>query len=135
MSILIIITSCKGGGSDDTPTPSDQELAQTILETTWEVGSTGSIIVDNTNVTDRYSGFTLTIEDGTYTTTNAGDLFPASGTWEWVGESDDMVITGSGKEITITELTEAQFSFRFLKTEQNAVAGISGNYSMTLTAQ
>lgn len=131
---LIIITSCKGGG-DDTPAPTDQEIAQAILENTWIVGSTGSISVDNTDVTDRYDGFSLNIGNGTYTTTNAGDLFPASGTWEWVGETDNIFTTGNGKEITITELTETQFSFQFLKTEQNVAAGISGNYSISLTAQ
>lgn len=131
---LIIITSCKGGG-DDTPAPTDQEIAQAILENTWIVGSTGSISVDNTDGTDRYDGFSLNIGNGTYTTTNAGDLFPASGTWEWVGETDNIFTTGNGKEITITELTETQFSFQFLKTEQNVAAGISGNYSISLTAQ
>lgn len=131
---LIIITSCKGGG-DDTPAPTDQEIAQAILENTWIVGSTGSISVDNTDVTDRYDGFSLNIGNGTYTTTNAGDLFPANGTWEWVGETDNIFTTGNGKEITITELTETQFSFQFLKTEQNVAAGISGNYSISLTAQ
>lgn len=131
---LIIITSCKGSG-DDTPAPTDQEIAQAILENTWIVGSTGSISVDNTDVTDRYDGFSLNIGNGTYTTTNAGDLFPASGTWEWVGETDNIFTTGNGKEITITELTETQFSFQFLKTEQNVAAGISGNYSISLTAQ
>ena len=133
MSFLVamIITSC--GGNDDTPSLTPQEIAEALLETSWTLNNGGSITLDAVEVSDRYDGFTLTIGDGTYTTVNAGELFPASGTWQWVGTTDNQVTTGSGKAITITSLTENRFVFSFIKNNQNAAAGIPGNYLITLT--
>lgn len=127
---VFIITSCGGGGDDE---PSAQELAEELLEASWDISNGGSITLDGSAVSDRYQGFSLVIGDKTFTTTNAGDLFPASGTWEWVGDSDNRVITGNGKEITINELNNNTFAFSFLKTDQNVAAGIPGNYSVTVT--
>lgn len=132
LGILMIISSCKGG-DDSPPPPTDQEVAEALLISSWNLGSSGSITVDNTVVTDRYDGFSITFEKQTYSTANAGDLFPASGTWQWVGESDNMLITGSGKDITINTLNETTLSIQFIKTDQNAAAGVSGNYSVELS--
>ncbi|MFY0593663.1 hypothetical protein [Roseivirga sp.] len=128
--LLVFITSC---GGDDTPELTPQEIAEQLLETSWSIANGGSITLDQVDVSDRYQGFSLTIGDATYTTLNAGELFPASGTWEWVGTTDNMVTTGSGKEITITNLSETQIVFRFLKNDQNSAFGIPGNYTITLS--
>ncbi|WP_420385318.1 hypothetical protein [Roseivirga sp.] len=133
--IVLTIASC-GGGGDDTPTPPEetpQEIAQALLENNWTVASGGSISLDGSDVSNRYDGFSLDIENGTFTTTNAGDLFPATGTWQWVGTTDNQVTTGNGKSITITELSTTRFVFSFLKTDQNVAAGVPGNYVVTLT--
>jgi hypothetical protein len=129
--LFISIASC-GGGDDGPALPTDQELAQEILEATWSLGGGGAITLDGRNVANNYNGFTLNIADGTFTTTNAGDLFPASGTWQWVGETDNQVRTGEGKEITISDLSETTFTFSFTKSSGNSVAGVSGNYVITL---
>lgn len=133
--MILTLASCGGGkgGGDDTPQETPQEIAQALLENNWTIANGGSITLDGSNVSNRYEGFSLDIENGTYTTTNAGDLFPATGTWEWVGTSDNQVTTESGKQITITQLTTTKFSFSFLKTDQNVAAGVSGNYVVTLT--
>lgn len=130
--ILLTTTSCKGGG-DDTPQKTPQEIAQEVMEATWSLENGGSITLDGSNVSNRYEGFTLRIGNKTYTTTNAGELFPATGTWNWVGTSDNQVTTESGKEITITELSSTRFAFSFRKTDQNVAAGVPGNYVVTLT--
>lgn len=127
----ILMASC-GNKDNNPPSPNEQELAQEILEATWSIDDGGSITLDNRDVALNYEGFSLIIGDGTFTTTNAGDLFPASGTWEWVGDTDNQITTGKGKEITITALSTSTFTFSFIKTNTNAVAGVSGNYSITV---
>lgn len=133
--MVLVITSC-GGGGDDTPTPPEetpQEIAQALLEANWTIASGGSITLDGGDVSNRYDGFALDIDDGTFTTTNAGDLFPATGTWSWVGTTDNQVTTGNGKSITITELTSTRIVFSFQKTNGNVAAGVPGSYIVTLT--
>lgn len=133
--MILTLASCGGGkgGGDDTPQETPQEIAQALLENNWTIANGGSITLDGSDVSNRYDGFSMDIENGTYTTTNAGSLFPATGTWQWVGTSDNQVNTGNGKQITITQLSTTRFSFSFLKTDQNVAAGVPGNYTVTLT--
>ena len=131
--LLSAITSCGGGGGgDDNPGQTPQDIAQALLEANWTIANGGSIVLDGTDVSFRYEGFSLDIEDGTYTTTNAGDLFPATGTWSWLGTSDSQVTTGNGKTINITVLTTTRIVFNFIKTDQNVAAGVPGNYVVNL---
>lgn len=131
--IVIITASCRGGDDPTPPEETPQEVAQALLEANWTIANGGSITLDGSDVSSRYDGFSLDIENGTFTTTNAGSLFPATGTWSWVGSTDNQVTTGNGKSITITELTSTRIVFNFLKTDQNVAAGVPGNYVVTLT--
>lgn len=133
--LVISVSSCGGGGGDDPTEPEQtpQELAQEIFEGTWSISGGGSINLDGTDVSDKYTGFTMNIGNGSFNTTNAGELFPASGTWSWVGETDNQVTTGSGKDITLTTLSSTQLVFTFTKTSSNGMAGANGNYTITLT--
>ena len=132
--MIVTIASCGGGGGgDDSPQETPQEIAQALLEANWTIANGGSITLDGSDVSSRYDGFSLDIEDGTFTTTNAGSLFPANGTWTWVGTSDNQVTTGNGKQITITELSGTRIVFNFMKTDQNVAAGGPGHYVVTLT--
>ncbi|KOF02573.1 hypothetical protein AWW67_01065 [Roseivirga seohaensis] len=132
--ILLITASCGGGGGgDDNPGPSEQELAFDKLKGDWGITNNGKIELDGGNVAANYVGFTLSFTNGAFTTTNAGDLFPATGTWEWVGEGTNQIRTGRGKLVTITSLTTTNFEFSFTKTASNSVAGVSGNYVIKVT--
>ena len=71
-------------------------------------------------------------EFGTYTTTNAGDLFKASGTWEWAGESAEVVNLDDGKVVNINSLTTSKFVFSFTKSDGPVRAGLAGNYVITV---
>lgn len=125
--VMLIVSSCGGGGDDD-PGPTPQELAFEDLAGTWTLANGGSITLDGDDVASSYTGFTLSFTNGGFTTSNAGDLFPATGTWQWVGESTNQITTGRGKQVTIITLTTSAFQFSFTKTATNSVAGVSGNY-------
>jgi hypothetical protein len=129
--LTIILSSCggNGGGPDG---PSDQDLAFEKLSGAWTLSNGGSITLDGSNVNANYTGFTLSFTNGSFTTTNAGDLFPASGTWEWVGETTNQIRTGRGKVVTISTLTTSSFQFSFTKNASNGAAGIDGNYVIAL---
>ena len=124
-----VLTSCK---KDDGPVEeSPQEVAQALLEGSWNI-SNGSVILDEVDVSQDYVGFSVTFSDGGFQTTNAGDLFPANGSWSWVGETDNQVTTGNGKEITIIELTTTSIIFTFQKTAGNQAFGIPGSYEISM---
>tara|TARA_A100000171_G_C2140113_1_gene154492 strand:- start:430 stop:885 length:456 start_codon:yes stop_codon:yes gene_type:complete len=129
LMIVVIVSAC--GGDDGPSEPTAQEIAQQLLESTWTLEN-GSIMLDGQNVSANYTGFTLVVADGSFTTTNAGDLFPAIGTWKWVGQTNNQAETGRGKQLTFSTLDATTFVFSFTKTSSNAVAGVSGNYVITL---
>jgi hypothetical protein len=129
--LVAILSSC--GGKDGEPDgPSDQDLAFEKLSGAWTLSNGESISLDGSNVSANYTGFTLSFTNGSFTTTNAGDLFPASGTWEWVGETTNQIRTGRGKVVTISTLTTNSFQFSFAKNASNAAAGIGGSYVIAL---
>lgn len=128
--VAIICFSCN---PDDGPgDPLATELAFEKLAGQWTLGQFSSIKVDGSDVSANYSGFALSFTDGGYTTTNAGDLFSASGTWEWADESGGVVSLDDGKTINIQQLTLTKFVFSFTKTDGPVRAGIAGNYVITV---
>ncbi len=126
----IIMMGCN---NDDPLAPTLNELAYEKLAGQWSIAQFGSIKVDGADVSANYPGFSLSFTEGGYTTTNGGDLFSASGTWEWLGEEGNQVALDDGKEITLTSLTLSRFVFTFTKSDGPVRAGIAGNYVVTVT--
>lgn len=126
--VLIIGLSC---GGDDAP-PSLQEQAFERLAGAWDLTQGGSIVVDGVDASLNFPGFTLSFTDGGFNTTNAGDLFNATGTWEWADTDAQRLRLDDGKLITIVNLTETEFEFSFQFSGTGGVAngaeGTAGNY-------
>lgn len=128
--LLVCLTSC---GSDDTSGPTVQDLTFEKLAGNWTIGTSGSITLDGQDISINYPGFTLSFAEGTYSTTNAGDLFKASGTWQWTGEAATSVLLDTGEEATIIDLSETSFQFSFTHSGTGGTAaGTAGNYVVTL---
>lgn len=130
---LASMLSCK---TDDPEGPSTVEEAFEKLSGSWDIATSGSILLDGQDVSLNYEGFGLSFTDGSYQTVNAGELFDASGTWQWTDEQARQILLGDGKTITIIELTETllQFSFTFSGTGgvANGVEGVDGNYEISV---
>lgn len=126
--VLCIALNC---GGDDTP-PSVQQQAFERLAGAWDLTQGGSIVVDGVDASLNFVGFTLSFTDGGFNTTNAGELFNATGTWEWVDTDAQMLRLDDGKVITIVNLTETEFEFSFQFSgaggEANGAEGTAGNY-------
>ena len=130
LSTLFIISALSCGGDDD---PTAQDLAFENLSGSWDLGQGGAIIIDGQDASANFVGFAFSFTDGGYTTTNAGDLFRATGTWEWTDEAAQQLSIDDGKTITIVELTETRFVFSFTTNGVGGAAnGIAGNYTITV---
>ena len=131
--IICLLFAFSACGDDDGP-PTDQELVFERLSGDWSVETAnGMVILDGTDVSTNYPGFSLSFADGTYTTSNAGDLFQASGTWQFIDEEARMLLLDSGEEVTIIDLTETRFEFSFFSNGTgSSAAGIGGNYTIVL---
>lgn len=151
-SCLLLIFSC---GDDDGPKgPTAQETAtQTLTSSDWSLANGGRVTLNSLDVTDLYTGMTVSFlfssstDVNPYGTTNSGGpngnnrLFDASGTWSWADGITASVIhlveDNSKSNITITELTENRFSFSFQqlsnRSTANGVEGLAGSYVVTLT--
>lgn len=129
--VILFATAC--GGEDD---PNAQQLAFEKLSGSWDLSQGGSVIIDGQDASANFVGFAFSFTDGGYTTTNAGDLFRATGTWQWVNEDAQTLSVDDGKTITITALTETNFIFAFTSDGGEGAAnhgeGIAGNYTITV---
>jgi hypothetical protein len=129
LALLIIgfLTSC--GPDDAVELSTAQELAFEKLAGEWTLkNGEGSIQLGGSDISMNYPGFSLSYESDTYTTTNAGTLFSASGTWEWLDEEARVIVLDDGKEITLVELTTTSFTFSFNYTGGSRRAGLPGDY-------
>jgi hypothetical protein len=100
-----------------------------VLSENWGFGPTGSITLYNQEVSLNYSGVALSFTDGTYTTTNGGDLFNATGTWTY--ELVRHITLDNKGEVSILELIPGIFEFSFTQVGGAVVAETSGNYVIT----
>ena len=131
--LTIVAISALSCTPDDGPaSPKATEIAFEKLAGQWTLGQFGSIKVDGADVSANYSGFALSFTDGGYTTTNAGELFNASGTWDWADESGRVVTLDDGKTVNIQQLTPNKFVFSFTKSDGPVRAGLAGNYVITV---
>ncbi|MGW8122345.1 hypothetical protein ACV07N_06755 [Roseivirga echinicomitans] len=127
----LLSTACRS--KDDSPAaPTEQELTYEKLAGQWSIPATGGIMVDGVDRSANYQGFQLSFTEKGYTTTNAGNLFKATGTWNWANTSTVNELTlDDGKAISIQSLSTSQFVFSFTKTG-SIKAGSSGSYTITV---
>lgn len=121
----LFLASCK----KDDPDP----LAQRINELTaiWKLKSVEN---DNADVTDQYTGFTLTINGQNYTTTNGGNPWPDSGTYDITTEDLSTVRRSDGTNISIDKVTtdELILSFNYTSLSAGRTHGVTGNFTFSL---
>jgi hypothetical protein len=132
--IALLITAVSCDPDDEPSTPDAKELAFQKLSGAWTLKGGSSIKLDGINISANYPGFSIQFTEGGYTTTNAGDLLNATGSWTWLNDEAGVITLGDDKEVTIVTLTEIFFKFTFVLTdtggEANDVNGASGNYEV-----
>lgn len=88
-SIVASVTMLVACGGGDDPSPQQQMTNQLMNGgEPWSVAG-GTVTVDGNDVTNEWSGFTISFTEDTYTTnsSNAAEVWPSSGTWDFANET------------------------------------------------
>ena len=114
LAFVVALSACGGGGSDPAPKTEADKRTEILTsgDATWTPATTAGVTVDGTDVTDElFAGFTITFNDGTYTTPGTSPVWPAQDTWRFKDESATVIIRGSDeKEVTITQISATQLT-------------------------
>lgn len=125
MVSMICMISCKGDDTD----PETEQIAK--LSASWRLGT---VMNDNVDVTSQFSGFTLSIDGLTYRTQNGGSPWPATGTYDFLGDDLSVVTRDDNTVVTISELTEDTLVLAFNFSGSGGTrAGINGSFIFSLT--
>jgi len=120
---------------DETPAPTAQELGTArLMSGPWKLNT---VTVDGNNQTSVYEGLTLSFTSKTYSTTNGGTVWPASGTWDFSNEAATMIKRNDGIDITVQELTDERMRLSFFWNTTTFRSGrslsIEGQHVFTFT--
>lgn len=112
MPILLFISSC-GGGSEPEPQQTAAELAATNLtNSAWKVTS---VTIDGVDKSNMFTNLSIKFNassnlngqaslDGSFTATNGGVVWPASGSWN-ISSDGRSLTRGDGVAIQLTDIT------------------------------
>lgn len=148
LALAVLLTYANCGGSKN-PGPSEEEVQLGKVTTTWKVGTTGNVTLDNVSKKTDYSNFTLVLtgtagaSSYSYTTSGGPDLKPwaSAGSWKFgTSVSTDIIRDpGTPKELAVTySVTDSQLQLTFnyqgagesAKTDQ-----VKGQWVFTLVKQ
>ncbi|HEU5145684.1 MAG TPA: hypothetical protein VFT90_03180, partial [Chryseosolibacter sp.] len=90
---VVALSAC--GGDDPAPKTEAEKRIEMLTsgDATWTPATTAGVTVDGVDVTDElFPGFTLTFQDGTYTTSGTSPVWPAQDTWRFKDETATVII-------------------------------------------
>ncbi|MCU0344547.1 MAG: hypothetical protein MUF28_12095 [Ignavibacterium sp.] len=105
--VFVLLRIC-GCGKEENFTP-NEKTEELLVAQIWELAE---VNIDGV-MSDLYSGLTLSFGSKTYTTTNGGKIWPASGDWEFIGEKGDKILRDDGLEIDIISINASQLVLSF----------------------
>lgn len=135
LTLLVALSAC-GGDSDPAPKTEAEKVTE-MLVATWTPPTTAGVTVDGVDVTNElFAGFTITFQDGTYTTTGDSPVWPRQDTWRFKDETAKVIIRGSDeKEVTITGISASQLTLTLdwpITTTGGRSASLKGKHVFTL---
>jgi hypothetical protein len=130
MFCLLTISSC--GKKDD---PSATEVNTGLLSSgTWKISS---VVVDGTDRTSLFTGMTLQFQAGSYTTSNGGVVWPASGSWSFIDTNALSIKRSDDVTVTINTISETNLvlSLAWSKTTlgKGRVSSFKGQHVFSFT--
>lgn len=126
-SAIIYFSSC--GSGDATLTP-NQQTEKLLSEQVWEMNS---VTIDDVS-SNLYMGLTVSFTSSSYTSTNGGKLWPASGTWTFIGDAGNKIKRDDGLEITVDTINASQMILSFnwaTTTSSGRITSLKGLHRMT----
>jgi hypothetical protein len=129
--VSIVLFSCDG---KDTPIPATQRIAKIL--TTGGAWILEGATVDGVDQLSLYQGLSVSFSETSYTTTNGGIQWPASGTWKFTDGTATVVERNDGLLITLEDVSEtrAVISFDWQNTtfDQGRTKSLGGKHQFTL---
>lgn len=123
---IVIVVQIIGCGKDD-PNPAEptaNEATEKLLASkSWQISE---VKVDGVP-SDLYPGLAITFGSKTFTTTNGGKVWPASGTWSFVGDSGTKLLRNDGLDITIENISATQLIIQFNWSSTTFTKGRAGS--------
>lgn len=130
--VTVTTISCK----EDPPEPTQAEINKGLMATTWVVSS---VTDDTGDVTAAWSGFTLTVTENNYTSSNNvdyPDVWPSNGTWSLDANDAFLVKRSDGIDITIHKLDETTLNMEFdYIIPSGRLSSVEGNWKFNMVAQ
>lgn len=122
VTVSFAFHSCR---KDTTATPSEVTGKQ-LSSGVWKVQS---VMVDGTDKTNLFHGFTLQYSSTTFSSSNGTLVWPSSGTWNFKDETAKMIVRDDGLEMTIETVSNTKFTFSFVWTKTTYGGGRSNSTS------
>lgn len=104
----------------------------------WVLGTAGSVMKDNVDVSNQFAGFKLTIGNKTYTTQNSlSHVWKTNGTWDFQANNPDLIRRDGSVEISVNHLNSS-LTLTFTAAGNSGggrVNSVSGQYVFQLTSE
>lgn len=140
--VTAILLGCGGGDDPEPAAPTEQEKVTQMLTSgggTWTPQPSSGVTVDGVDVTDDlFSGFTITFQEKTFTTTGTSPVWLRQDTWFFKNGSSTVIVRGQdSKEVTITEISDTQLKLTLewnqTTTEGGRQGSLKGKHEFILT--
>lgn len=120
LMFVLLLSSCGGdGGTDPTPEPEPTAGEKVLINLVASAWKMKSVAVDGVDKSSLFTGLTIsftssassngkpTAFSGSFTTTNGGPVWPASGNWTITDQTTGASLSRDGLAIQLTEVTES----------------------------
>ena len=137
LTFICLLMNCSSTSDDPGPELTEEEKQINLLAKTW---SLGTVRYGGDDVTDRFSGFTLTMtKSKSYSSTpDRGNYdfepFKDTGSWDFKGDNLNVLDRNDGVEMDIL-VTETSLRLNFIVAESNGRIAALGEYQFDLTTQ
>lgn len=126
-AVITVISSC-----GPQPVSEEEKVRTMLMSGTWQIQD---VTVDGVNKNSLFDGFTIKFNEATYTTTNGGPVWPASGTWHV--STPTTIVHNGGDVISISSITENSLVLT-LEWDETTLGGgrtqsVSGSHTFTFS--
>lgn len=97
---ILFISSCGGDGDPDPGTNQNkqEEVTALLVGKTWKVQS---VSVDGVDRSSMFTGMTIAFTNTGFTVTNAGPVWPATGTWTYTDAEANFIKRSDNLEVQV----------------------------------
>ncbi|HEY5691306.1 MAG TPA: hypothetical protein VIS49_07620 [Cyclobacteriaceae bacterium] len=126
LSIVTLFTLLSISGCNSYEPIIKVQVIKLLTAAPWNLSS---VDVDGVDQTSVYNGLIITFSDDTFTSSNGGAVWPATGTWVFTDEQATAFERDDGLIVTIQEITETSLKLALTWNETTVGSGRTGSVS------